>query len=162
MEILFYSGICLGVVILSEVGAYCWHRWGSHTNIIPIISVKKTHDIHHTIIDDKAEGDFFYILILLILYFNLLLLLYMYLYINTIVFLILYIPVLSIFIYNYYIHSAYHEENHWLNEYEWFRNDKRIHFQHHEDPTKNFGIATHYTDIILDTFDYGFPILSVD
>ena len=152
MELLFIPV----TIILSEIGAYAWHRWGAHTNILEV--VKKTHDIHHEVIDDKAEGDFFYVCLLLFLYFNILLVLYIYTYITALLFFALYFPVLLIFFWNFYVHAAYHIENHWLNEYEWFRNDKRIHMHHHADPTKNFGIATHYTDLILNTYDSAFPI----
>jgi lathosterol oxidase len=159
MEILMYCSIVIGMVLLSEVGGYFWHRFGAHKNILPL--VKKTHDIHHTIIDDQAYGDFLYVCILLSLYFGLLLYVYYYAYITRALFLYLYIPVVLTFLMNFYIHRAYHIENHWLNKYEWFQNDKRIHLQHHIDETKNFGIITHMTDHILDTFDYGFPVNNI-
>jgi hypothetical protein len=158
MEVLIYSGIVLGMIILSEFGAYFWHRFGAHTEILP--PVKNTHDIHHTIVEDQAHGDFFYVLVLLVLYFGILLYAYHRLYITWALFFYLYIPVVFTFLSNYFLHYAYHVEDHWLNKYEWFRNDKRIHFQHHKDQSKNFGIVTHFSDHILDTFDYGFPVNS--
>jgi len=160
MEILYYSSIVVGMVFLSEIGAYFWHRFGAHTDILP--PVKKTHDIHHTIVEDKAFGDFFYVFMLLVLYFGILLYAYQIAFITKALFLYLYIPVVLTFLMNFYVHSAYHIENHWLNRYEWFRNDKRIHFQHHKDETKNFGILTHMTDHMLNTFNYGFPIHDIN
>ena len=151
--------LAIPMIFLSEMGAYAWHRWGSHTNVIPM--AKRTHDIHHAIVDDKAEGDFMYVILLLFLYFNILLVLYLYTYITALMFFSLYFPVILIFFWNFYVHTAYHIENHWLNRYEWFRNDKRIHMHHHTDPTKNFGIATHYTDLLLDTFSSAFPVNSI-
>ena len=156
MEILLYTGIGIGLVFVSEIGGYLWHRYGAHTNILPF--VKNTHEIHHTIIDDEAHDDFFYICILLSIYLVFLIYLYYLTYISLILLTVLYLAVFFPFIWSWFIHSAYHIENHWLNEYEWFRNDKRIHFKHHDDPTKNYGIATHFTDELLGTFDYAFPI----
>jgi sterol desaturase/sphingolipid hydroxylase (fatty acid hydroxylase superfamily) len=153
MEILIYSGIILGTIYISEIGAYFWHRSFSHNEMIPF--VKKTHDIHHSDIKDEAHGDFFYVVILLLLLLGILYYLYYNKLIHLYLFLCIYIPVLIVFIWNWYVHSAYHIDNHWLNKYKWFQNDKRIHFKHHDDPSKNYGIATHFTDVILDTFDYG-------
>jgi len=159
MEYFIYPSIFIGLVICSEIGGYFWHEVFAHNHIIPF--VKETHDIHHSIIDDTAEGDFFYICIFLILYLIVLTYLYYKAYITLILLLILYTAVFFPFLWSYYVHSAYHIENHWLNKYEWFRNDKRIHMQHHINPEKNFGIATHFTDELMGTFDYAFPINNI-
>ena len=151
-----YPLIALGVVFASEIAAYFWHRIFAHTDTITL--VKEMHDVHHNVIDDQAHGDFIYVCGLLVAYFCFLLTLYFYYYINVYMLLTLYIPAVCVFVYNYLIHAAYHIENHWLNNYEWFRQDKRIHFAHHDNPECNYGIATHYSDIIFDTFDYGFPV----
>ena len=151
---LFYIGLVIFLIIVSEIGAHFWHRFGAHTNILPF--VKETHSIHHNIIDDEAHADFIYICVLLFLYLIALSYIFSLFYI-----LLFYLPVFVVFIWNWYIHSCYHIENHWLNRYEWFKNDKRIHFQHHINTNKNYGIATHFTDILLDTFDYGFPINNI-
>ena len=156
MEILLYTGLGVGLIFASEIGGYIWHRYGAHTDILPF--VKDTHQVHHTRIHDQAHEDFFYIAILLVLYLAFLFYLYYLTYISLTLLTILYLGVFFPFIWSYYIHSAYHITDHWLNEYEWFQNDKRIHFKHHEDPTKNYGIATHFTDELLGTFDYAFPI----
>ena len=92
---------------------------------------------------------FVYLIVLIFLYYSN--------YIDLISSIILYLTVFFVFIWNWYVHKSYHTENHWLNKYEWFQNDKRIHFQHHENPETNYGIATHFTDVVLNTFDYGFP-----
>jgi Fatty acid hydroxylase len=150
---LIYFLIIIIVIYLSEIGAYFWHRFGAHTNIIP--PVRKMHDIHHEDIMDEAHGDFIYVCVLLFFFFLSLFSLYFYNLIDLSLFLSIYIPVLIVFVWNYYIHTAYHIEDHWLNEYEWFQNDKKLHFQHHKNPETNYGIATHFTDEILNTFDYG-------
>ena len=144
------------LIFLSEFLAYCWHRWGAHRDIIPpALGVQKTHEHHHVTIDDQAYGDFLYILIFLIIYFVLLLYLVQQDIISLTLAFIIYLPVLITSFYNYFLHSAYHTDNHLLNKYSWFRNDKRIHFQHHRNPNTNYGIVSHFSDIILDTFDYG-------
>jgi hypothetical protein len=148
--------IIIGVTIyLSELGAYFWHRYAAHGKLIPNM-IEKSHDKHHTIIDDQAFEDFLYIGIIVFLYGILLAYLF---YLDIILLstlLSIYIPLLIISFWNLYIHSAYHIKNHWLNSYQWFKDDKRIHFQHHYDPSKNYGIATHFSDVIFETFDYGF------
>jgi hypothetical protein len=153
---MLYLFLIIILIYLSEIGAYVWHRWGTHENYIPKeFGIQNMHDKHHNIVDDQAHGDFLYILFFLLLLFFLISSL---LYIRKISFLlaaIIYIPIFLTFLWNWYIHSAYHIENHWLTSYEWFRNDKRIHMHHHIDPSKNYGIATHFNDIIFDTFDYG-------
>lgn len=152
---MLYLYLIITLLILTEIGAYFWHYLGTHRNIIPeFFQVQKTHNIHHNIIDDQAHGDFFYILIFLIVLAITLSYLWFKSRISYQLALAIYIPIFAVFIWNWYIHSAYHIENHWLNGYEWFQNDKRIHFQHHDNPSTNFGIATHFSDIIFNTFDY--------
>ena len=144
------------IVFLTEFGAFIWHKMGAHTDLIPKeFKVQETHDFHHTTIDDQAHFDFLYILIFLIIYGIFLGFLIYKKYLTLYLASILYLPVLFVSIWNWYIHMAYHVENHWLNSYEWFRNDKRIHLQHHFNPETNFGIASHLYDVIFETFDYG-------
>jgi sterol desaturase/sphingolipid hydroxylase (fatty acid hydroxylase superfamily) len=153
---IYYFLIVITMIILSEIGAYFWHRIAAHSNILPL--VKNTHDIHHNIIDDEAHLDFIYICILLLLFFIFLCILYVYEIISITIGTIIYLPVLLTFTWNWYIHSAYHCKDHWLNSYNWFLNDKRIHMHHHINQNENYGIATHFTDELLNTFNYGFPL----
>ena len=155
MNFIIYLSIFIFLIYLSEIGGYFWHRFAHNENSL---IVKTTHDIHHTIIDDQADGDFFYVCILLGLYLLVLIYFYYKAYITLTLLVILYTAVFFPFVWSYYIHAAYHIEDHWLNKYEWFRNDKRIHMQHHLNPEVNYGIATHFTDELLGTFDYAFPI----
>ncbi len=151
-----YLFLIIIFIYLSEIGSFCWHKYGTHENFIPReLGVQNTHQIHHTVIDDQAHADFFYILFMLIILGFFLWILFSYNFISYQIGLSIYCPVTCVFVWNWYIHSAYHIDNHWLNKYEWFRNDKRIHFQHHANPNVNFGIATHFSDIIMDTFDSG-------
>lgn len=151
-EILILIVIFIGMMFLAEVGAYFWHRLA---HVMP--PIKQTHDIHHRIIDDQAHQDFLYILGILIIYLITLSWLYYKEKLSLKYLLVLYIPVLLVSIWNWYIHAAYHIENHWLNSYEWFKQDKRIHMQHHRNEATNYSIASHFSDIIFETFDYGFP-----
>ena len=151
-----YIILFIMMIFISELLAYCWHKFGAHEDIIPeMFKVQESHLKHHTIVDDSAYDDFMYILIFLIVYTFLLIYLIKIQMITYLLASCIYFPVLMASFWNFYIHSAYHSENHWLNEYEWFRNDKRIHFQHHRNPTTNYGISTHFSDVIFDTFDYG-------
>ena len=149
------------IIYLSEIAAFFWHRYGTHQEIVPhFLGVQESHHRHHTIIDDQAHGDFLYILLFLIILAIIILYLIKQNRISYLLGSLIYFPILLISIWNWYIHAAYHIENHWLNRYAWFQNDKRIHFQHHRDPSTNYGIATHFTDVISDTFDYG--LLKID
>ena len=159
-EYIFYPVLFAGLIIASEIAGYFWHEIFAHHSIIPF--VRETHQTHHNIIDDQAHGDFFYICFFLSIYFMVLVYLYYKSYITLILLVILFTGVFFPFLWSWYVHSAYHIENHWLNEYEWFRNDKRIHMQHHINPKCNFGIATHFTDEIMGTFDYAFPITQIE
>lgn len=156
-EIVIIQGIVFILMFyVAEVGAYFWHRIGAHTEIIDNlgIKVKKTHDIHHTVIDDEAHADFIYVCFLLLFYLTFLLVIYYYNYIDFTWLLILYLPVLLTLVWNWYVHSAYHIEDHWLNQYNWFQHDKRIHMLHHTNPYTNYGIATHFSDEIFSTICY--------
>ena len=161
MEIIWIVMIMIGIIMfyVAEIGAYFWHRFGAHTEIIDKVSlntlkVKQTHDIHHTIIDDEAHADFFYVCFLLFFYLVFLYLLFYYDYLSFSWLLVLYLPVFITLVWNWYVHSAYHQEDHWLSKYEWFKHDKFLHMNHHIDPNCNYGIATHFTDEILDTMSY--------
>lgn len=47
---------------------------------------------------------------------------------------------------NWWIHSSFHQDNHWLNRYDWFVKEKNHHLTHHQEPNKNFGIISHFND----------------
>lgn len=53
---------------------------------------------------------------------------------------------------NDYFHDAFHIRFHKLTKYEWFLNLRRLHFHHHEDMGKNFGIFSWLGDYIFRTF----------
>ena len=146
------------IIIGSEFGSYSWHRFGAHTDIIP--GPHDTHRIHHTSnLTHEAHEDFFWVVFLLIVgaiglttiwylgYYDMIGILPIYI-------IIAYSILILVFVWNWYIHSAYHIPNHWLNQYRWFQKDKRIHLQHHVNPRVNYGIASHFSDIIFGTYEY--------
>lgn len=155
------------VIIAAEFWAYLWHAWGAHTDGIP--GVRPTHKEHHQAdLDHQAHGDFFWVSVLLMI-FGLTIYFINYYdwpkhlwtkyidnnfsYItNRYLFIGLFIVVTTVFVWNWWIHAAYHIKDHWLNQYQWFQKDKKIHFQHHVDPKVNYGIASHFSDIIFGTY----------
>ena len=157
MKIITYMIIAIFMVFLSEVGGYLWHKWAAHTDGVP--GIRESHKIHHMAdLTHEAHEDFFWVILLLIGLGIALSYVYRKKYINLYLLSIIYIPVVLTFTWNWYIHSAYHQKDHWLGSYGWFRNDRRLHFQHHINPRTNYSIASHFMDEMLDTFDYNFPI----
>ncbi len=59
---------------------------------------------------------------------------------------------MAVFLWNWYIHTAYHIDNHWLNRYEWFRKDKHLHMLHHDNAKINYGVVSHFTDMLMGTY----------
>lgn len=51
-----------------------------------------------------------------------------------------------------YIHDAFHVKNHWLNRLKIVQKWNQIHFVHHVDMGKNFGIFTFWVDKLFGTF----------
>lgn len=151
-----YILIFVVMIYVAEIGAYFWHRI-AHRHIVP--GVKTIHKIHHEAnLSHEAHEDFFVVIFLLFLFGLTLYYSWIKKYITGLFLLSVYIPTVIVFTWNWYIHSAYHQKDHWLSEYSWFQNDKRIHFQHHVNPKTNYAIASNFPDIVFDTFDYGFSI----
>lgn len=140
----------LFLVVGIEIFTYIYHRFGTHEDYIP--AIRSTHRIHHEADDThKAEGDFFWLLFMLA-YFNL----FLYLCVITKIIsfgfgLLTGVLSFSLLLFSYYIHRSYHDEDCWLNNYEWFVEQKRLHFLHHKYPNKNYGITTHFVDSIMGT-----------
>lgn len=137
------------------MGAYFWHSYIAHTPTVP--GVHDTHKIHHNAdLTHEAHEDFFWvILILMALGAGLITIWYQgYIPIPIVYITLAYSLLVLVFVWNWYIHSAYHIPNHWLNEYEWFQKDKKMHLQHHVNPWVNYGIASHFSDIIFGTYEY--------
>lgn len=145
----------LAIIVSSEFAAYLWHRYGAHS----IPGPHQTHQTHHTAdLTHEAHHDFYWvIMILLLIGLGLFSLWYgdylAMLGIPAFLVFIIYALLFLVYTWNWYIHSAYHIPHHWLNKYQWFRTDKRIHLHHHVNPEVNYGIASHFSDIILGTYE---------
>ena len=154
MSIIIFM-VFIMIIIASEFGSYMWHRFGAHTDVIP--GIHDTHKIHHNAdLLHEAHEDFFWVLLIKLAvgaglvtawYFN-------YLLVPVIYVIIVYILTVMVFTWNWYVHSACHVPDHWLNKYYWFRKDKKMHLQHHVNPEVNYGIASHFSDIIFGTYEF--------
>ena len=140
------------IVIGAEFGAYAWHRF-AHTDIAP--PVRQTHRTHHLAdLTHEAHEDFYWVILLLLIGLIPIIGIWYYEIVPIVYPIVVYLTVFLVFLWNWYIHSAYHIPNHWLNQYKWFKRDKRIHLQHHINPRSNYGIASHFNDIIFGTYEY--------
>lgn len=51
-----------------------------------------------------------------------------------------------------YIHEWFHIKDHWLNKLSWFKRLNELHYLHHIDQTKNFGIFWFFFDRMFNSF----------
>lgn len=56
-------------------------------------------------------------------------------------------------VFNDYLHDAFHVINHRLEKYDWFLELRRLHFEHHVDMSKNYGIFSWIPDHLFRTFN---------
>tara|TARA_Y100001973_G_C5048342_1_gene256336 strand:+ start:238 stop:699 length:462 start_codon:yes stop_codon:yes gene_type:complete len=66
------------------------------------------------------------------------------------------VPLLATFFYHSYVwthmHRAIHDlENHWITKTRYYKRAKKHHLDHHDKPTKNFGVVFLWTDYIFRT-----------
>jgi sterol desaturase/sphingolipid hydroxylase (fatty acid hydroxylase superfamily) len=52
---------------------------------------------------------------------------------------------------NDYVHNSFHVRKHWLHSFPGYSTIRELHFQHHVDMTKNFGIVTLIWDRVFKT-----------
>lgn len=153
---LFYVILAIILIILiifvAELTAYIWHRYISHEEIIKCI--RQTHlDHHQANWLHEAHEDFLWIVIGLIIFTVIILFIYFAKIAPALLLFIIWFTVLTIFIWNWYIHMAYHQPHHWLEQYNWFNYDRKMHLIHHVNPRKNYGMASHFSDWGLGTFE---------
>lgn len=151
-----YILYCVYIILLIyaiELFAYIWHRYISHSDII--VEIHEIHKKHHGIdlSDNNTSDEDFILVMLLLIFFEIIAGLITLLNIlpNTLIIITIVVSIIT-FYWNNYIHTAYHQEHHWLNSYEWFKRDKELHYLHHYCPTKNFGIMTHFNDKIFGSY----------
>ena len=117
----------------------------SHENIIPII--RETHLEHHQANWlHEAHSDFIWIVIGLILFTIMLVILCKFNVAPAWILIIIWCTVIAISVWNWYIHAAYHQPGHWLEQFNWFNQDRQAHLIHHVAPNTNYSIASHFTD----------------
>jgi len=151
VERVFWLIYIIAVIIGTEVFAYFWHRYGAHTNYIP--GIYDTHVIHHmSSLEHEADEDFVWILLLMIIFELIMGIGVMINLVPARLAIVTIIVSLCIFWWNWWIHSAYHNKDHWLNYYDWFITEKDRHYIHHRNPCKNYGIASHFTDRLMGTW----------
>ena len=128
------------------------HDFGQLTGYI-----SDTHKIHHEgPLTDEAHLDFLWILMffaIVVLFFSIIC---YYNYLPIIPVFIGIATMFSIFLLNWYIHTTYHQENHWLSQFEWFKEAKRKHLIHHYRPRKNYGILTQIGDVLFGSYNFSF------
>jgi len=143
---------CL-VVIIAEIVAYFWHRLLSHNHVIDIHTlIHDSHSLHHNDRDDASYGDFSWIVILVCEAFIVLYLAYVVDIISGYALLVVTAAMIFVVFYNWYIHKAYHTENHWLEYFEWFKHDRKEHMIHHVNHRQNYGVTTRLCDKIFGTY----------
>lgn len=152
IKYIIYFWLAIIIILGSELGGYFWHNLVHNDNAS---SLYETHKIHHEAdLTHEAHEDFLWVILILSIFGMFLFIIYYYLPYLMIYLIVGYIIAFSVFTWNWYVHSAYHIPNHWLNKYAWFRTDKKIHLQHHVNPWKNYGIASHFSDVIFGTYEY--------
>lgn len=142
----------IAVALATEVFGYFWHRYGAHADYVP--GIHDTHRIHHMrdVNSDSLDDDFIWTMLLMIM-FELIMVIGVITGIIPPLLAIITITVsLAVLWWNWWIHNAYHQPNHWLESYEWFRQEKRRHYVHHYQPTRNYGIASHFIDRLMGTW----------
>lgn len=151
LAIAFWLVYVFVVVILTETFAYVWHRFGAHTDYLP--GIGETHAIHHnSSLRHEADEDFIWILLVFSLAEIFAGVVVMLRLVPGSIVLVGTAVSFSVFVWNWWIHRAYHCENHWLNGSEWFQKERQRHFLHHDFPDKNYGIASHFSDRFLGSF----------
>lgn len=141
------------LVIFTEMFAYVWHRYIAHNHNLS--GVHDTHEIHHLIeleMGNESHEDFIWLLFLIIIVELMLGVAVMLNIIPATIAIVTILVTTGVFLWNWWIHQAYHNDSHWLNNYEWFQREKKRHYIHHYNPRNNYGIASHFSDIIMGTW----------
>lgn len=140
----------------SEVFSYLWHRFASHNSILSAKGISDTHRHHHIQYDrdknHKAFEDFIWVGM------GLSILICLWAVIKQIIDVpdeIVYTSVVVSILFSLwkcFIHAAYHSDKHFMNRFEFFREWKRLHILHHNNPKSNFAISGFTTDKLFGTF----------
>ena len=155
-----YLIINFSLFLLVELIGYLWHRFVNHLGILSD-KIRVTHYCHHEEIypyDDMISDEYktshdtwpWFIPLIIFGYMPLYIVYKRYkldynLYISYLIQITTHIYIIS------YIHDSYHVKDHWLNQYEWYTENKKYHYIHHLD-NKNYGITTYIFDHLFGTF----------
>jgi sterol desaturase/sphingolipid hydroxylase (fatty acid hydroxylase superfamily) len=151
INISFWICYIFALIIGTEIFAYLWHRYAAHDDYIP--GIHETHQIHHTANNEhEADEDFVWILLMMVFIELIMGIAVIIGIIPGAIALVTVIIALTVFWWNWWIHRAYHQSDHWLNSFEWFQIEKQRHYVHHDNPKLNYGIASHFTDKIMNTW----------
>jgi len=162
-------------VVLSEIGAYAWHRILAHRSIIGNIfgkilqPMRDSHAIHHTSdLKHLAKEDFVWVKMMLYVFLKTVLLVGTYIgYVSKLFLYTFVITVFSVYCCNQKLHEAVHsiKVEQGSTEEEKYRkgsvfksylcDSRDIHFVHHSLPSKNYSI-TNFADVIFGTYSSGF------
>lgn len=146
-----YACAVAATVVFSAAFSWTWHRVAAHTDILR--PVGDTHHQHHTAgIDHQAHEDFIWVLVVMIALGALLACGWNLGLCSGNLAVTVMLTAVSVFVWEWYIHSAYHTSGHWLERFEWFQKDRLDHFVHHIFPDKNYGISTHIFDVAMGTY----------
>jgi sterol desaturase/sphingolipid hydroxylase (fatty acid hydroxylase superfamily) len=134
----------------SELLGYIWHRFGAHADLVP--GVHDTHRIHHR--EQSPSGDEDFLLLLLVVTLSQVAAGLLVLVIGRgrqLLTWALGVTLLNFWC-SWWLHRAFHQEGHWLEQYPWFLEARKEHQVHHQSPTKNYGIATRWWDWVGGTW----------
>lgn len=152
---LLYIGLILTLFIFNELIIYVYHRVISHTDMVGNL-LHETHKLHHDDVIDEPEHlsqDFVAVFVLYLIASGLLLTIVNNsdLKLTTALFMILIFGIL-IFL-DYYHHVVIHSPNHWLMKYDYFKNARALHLEHHKSPNVNYSFGlTHIPDKLFGTY----------
>lgn len=148
--------ICIIIYVIflffaQELFTYFWHRYISHgdSDFYLLKQIQNSHMKHHNNKNDLALEDFWWVFFLLLLLsifmliFNMLFQLSIYYFVTTLI-----IGLLS-FSLNWYVHYCYHDQNSYLQQFDFFKEKTRQHMLHHEDYNTNYGITNLYGDYFM-------------
>lgn len=138
-------------LIFAEIVSYLFHRFLFHKNYFT--SVRYYHITHHKTCDDAWHD---YMVMLLVLFFMAIITIVVTVYFSLSIYLAIYVLLLSLlyFTVNYYIHTAYHNTNHYFYKYTWFNYLVSYHNLHHENAKVNYSILTPLADYLFNTIQW--------
>lgn len=148
--------------LLVEFFGYFWHRFSAHLGYAGDV-IRTPHYEHHEVyypyydmesdeyrIKGLFNGDSWPWFIPIILFISGLYTLFYMDYISRETFVIMAIWIMVHVYLISYIHDSYHIKNHWLNNFSWYKTNKKYHNLHHY-YNCNYGISNYSMDYLFGT-----------